>query len=191
MLISHYLFLINIDKVLIDHFILKVSIFINLNFWLLHWLIFPHFFNNCLDVVCDSLCLCRNFLKKLRGEFVALCRELLNKLNSNLDLLINLIYLPDSGCANHARILALSLTLQENHLLLKSLILLLELQLVFIDQLYLFEAHNGVLKPYLDGAGRVAAVVNHHVHEQFTLVQLLFQGQDVHLGVVGNDSKLV
>ena len=72
-LISHYLFLINVDKVLIDHLILEVSIFINLNFWLLHWLFLSHFFNNFLDVVGDSLCLCRNFLKKLRGEFVALC----------------------------------------------------------------------------------------------------------------------
>ena len=132
-LISHILFFINIDKVFIDHLILKVSIFINLNFWLLHWLFFPHFFNNCLDVVGDSLCLLRNFLKKLRCELVALCWELLNKLNSHIDLFINLIYLSDSWCVDYAGILAVSLALENNHLLLKPFILLLELQLVFID----------------------------------------------------------
>ena len=187
-LISHYLFFINVDKVLIDHLILKVSIFINLNFWLLHWLFLSHFINNCLDVVRDSHGLNRNFLKKLRGEFITLCWELLNKLNSYLDLLINLINLSDSWCAINACIMVFSLTLNKNHLLLKPFILLLELQLVFKDQLYLFKAHDGVLQSHLDGAGRVPAVVDHHVHEQFTPVQLFFQRQQVHLRVVGYDS---
>ena len=63
--------------------------------------------------------------------------------------------------------------------------------MILVDQIDFLQVANGLLKPHLDRGGRVPAVVYHHVHEQFRLVQLLLQAFEVNVGILSHLAQLV
>lgn len=189
--ISDWLLLVIVDHVLIDLIVFKVSVFFNLNFWLFSLWIFLHLFNNSLYVLRDTLGFLSDILEKLDSELATLRGEMLNELNSGLDVLVldllNPLSRPDIEVTYEHHII----TLEQYHLILELFVLALEFLLVLVNQLDIFQVHNRLLEANFDGTCGVSAVMDYHVHEQLTFVELLLKSCNVHLRIVSYYTQLV